>query len=155
MPSPKTATLRLEIVNDDGSKTIVTTSELDASKLPAWGARDDSPERIIVGMVDPYFDENDFSGRRDWWVNSMLAIDPPRETHFNLNCQLPPVDKSKHVYQIQEIEAPDTSVVMTTDGQGTRMFPCNFDEKTAARKAEKFGTSSAYDTPIYFLLEIP
>lgn len=152
MPSPKTATLRLEIVNDDGSKTIVTTSELDASKLPARGARDDSPERIIIGMVDPYYDP-DFFGRRDRWVNDMVAIAPSPETHFNLNFQLPPVDKSKHVYQIEEIEAPATNIVMIFNAG--KPVICNFDETVAAEKAEKFGTHGSWNPPIYFLLDIP
>ena len=60
MPSPKTATLRLEIVNDDGSKTIVTTSMLDASNLPSWGGRDASPECVSVRMVVPYFEDTAF-----------------------------------------------------------------------------------------------
>jgi len=153
MPKPKTATLKLEIVNDDGSKTIVTTANLDATKLPERGNTADWQDHIELGMRDPYYDPDDFNDRRNRWVNDTLCI-APRDSHFYLKLQLPPVHQSKHVYQIQEIEAPDTSVVMTTDGRGSRMIPCNFDEKTAAKKAEEFGTSGPF-APIYFILDIP
>lgn len=148
MPSPKTATLRFEIVNDDGSKTIVTTAELDASKLPALGAREDSPERIIIGMVDPHHDPYGFDQRRDWWINETVAINIPRKTHFNLNLQLPPTDPNKPVYAIEEIEAPDTQVIVVVHPGDTMRVVTSHTEKGIQRLAE-------HSESIFFFLNIP
>lgn len=153
MPSPKTATLRLEIVNDDGSKTVVTTAELDASNLPhnRHTRPTDSPEHIVIGMKDPFYDESDWFERRDRWVDDnfrRFRISSP-ETHFSLQLQLPPVKSGEHVYTIQTIEAPDTRVIMMYH-PGT-----NKAQLTSWKESDVLANAEHWRDTIYFFLDIP
>lgn len=150
MPKPKTAKLTLEIVNDDGSKEIITTEDLDASRLKDFPHTEKDYDHVVMGMEDPFYDEDDYFTRRDQWVHDFLRVPKP-DSHFFMRLRLEPVDKTKHVYHIRKVEAPDTSVVMIFNAN--RPVVCNFNELKAQRKAEAFGTGP--DAPIYFLLDIP
>lgn len=151
MPKPKTATVTLEILNDDGSRSIVKSSELDASKIPdkSQYASERDPSHMLVGMVDPWRDEDsDWYLRRDRWVDNMVRLQP-RESHFFLNVQLEPVNPNGAFYTIQEIEAPATRVVLCYTGGDP--IVCTWSEKDVQKKAAEmlhFGV-------IYFFLDIP
>ena len=153
MPKPKTAKLTLEILNDDGSKTIVTTEDLDASKLrEKHGYRPQSendPDHIVIGMKDPLYDEErDYFRRRNRWTNQYLDL-PPLDTHFFMNLQLEPVKKNGPVYHIQKIEAPDTRVIMMYVGGEPKL--CYWTEEDAQEIAARL----LHMDTIYFFLDIP
>jgi hypothetical protein len=149
MPKPKTATLTLEIVNDDGSKTVVTTADLDASRLPGDHIRSseevlENPSHILLGMEDPYRKSNYDMG----YVYDYARFLSPVEDHFALNLRLPAVEKGVTVYTITEIEAPLTRVVMCAHRSGTISFT-KWTEEDAQKRAEEFPHI------LYFFLDIP
>lgn len=143
--TPVTAKVTMEIVYSDKSKEIIETSELNVAAVPRHGGDADDPH-IRLGVETPW---NEL-GFRPYLERVVL---PPTQ-QFCLDIRLPAANPDGYLYTQTKIEAPDTSVVMTTDGAGSRIIPCNFDEKVAALKAEQFGTSAAH-APIYFLLDIP
>jgi len=148
MAKPKTATLKLEIVNDDGSKTIVTTANLDASKLRekhGYSRNENDPDHIVIGMSDPYADDDDFFSRRRHYVDRLL--DRPFESHFFLNLRLEPVKKGETVYTIEKIDPPVTRVVMALR-QGKP-------ELQTLTESEAAGMADLYDGLHMFLLDVP
>lgn len=151
MVAPKTARVTLEVTNDDGSKMILQTEDLDASRLPGRRPTSESdPDHMVVGMVDPYYNESNYFQRRNQWADDLRAFPRNRQSHFFLNIQLEPMDP-RTAYTITEIEAPDTNVVLVWTAGKPSVY--NFDERKAAAKAEAFGTQPG--APIYFILDIP
>lgn len=150
MPSPKTATITMTIVNDDGSKTIVETADLDATRLPnnRYSRPTDAAEHMVIGMVDPFHDESNWFERRDFWTDQFQETRLiPRETHFNLQLQLPPVNSSGHVYTIRVVEPPIQRVVM-----GLRRGK---PEVQTLSEEEAAAVADRYDGLHLFFLDIP
>lgn len=144
----KTAKVTIEIINEDGGKTIVTTELLDASKLPAFGRSRDRKDHIEIGMKDPFYDPDDWRQRKERWIDDLRSM-PSTPSHFHLDLQLPPVKKTGPVYQIQTIDPPLTRLVMMYNPGSRRAQVVKWTEEEIQDRAEE------YEGSIYFFLDIP
>lgn len=156
MPKPQTATVKLEITNDDGSKTVVTTAELDATRLVPNRFTDptDAPEHVVIGMRNPFYDESDYFQRQDRFLTQTSLKMREPDTHFFLNLQMPALDPHSHVYTIQELEAPLKRVVAYYNQKTKRVQIANYTESDAEGLNIQ-DTASKFKDSIYFFLDIP
>lgn len=154
MTAPKTVTVKMEIVNEDGSKTIVTTAELDATRISPRGDTKNSAERIIIGMIDPTYDESNWYDRRDRWVGDSRFPVRPYESHFNLDLQLMPVKPGETVFTITKIEPPLTRLVAYYNKKSKKVQITSYTEGGEGGSNIQ-ETAAIFKDSIYFFLDIP
>ena len=140
------------MVCEDGSKTIVKSELLDASKLPDnyAGLAENLPDHAVIGMEDPWHDPDDWGDRRrhgGLGYDNLCRFMPPTETHFFMRLRMEPLDPRK-AYTIQYVEAPQTRVVMHVMTNGS-LDVKDWTEEKAQQYAENFPSR------IIFFLDIP
>lgn len=86
-------------------------------------------------------------------LQTIIRHAQPRETHFNLQLQLPPVDANKHVYTIREVEAPLTRVVACYNQKTKKVQITQYEEGGASNNIQD--TAAIFKDSIYFFLDIP
>lgn len=140
-PKPSTVVVKIESINEDGSRTVLETVPLDAKNITV--NRPTSEDRLIVGQSH---DEEayDFPWGR-----------PPSPNYgysFDLNVRLKPAQESKYLYTTTQFEAPAKRVVMAVGSPyGTGVTMCASPEDYIAEVVEKNGV---HNSPNYFFLDV-
>lgn len=144
---PEKARVIVELLHQDGGKTILKTVDLDARRISTWN-REEEPNHLTMGMVDP------FRTYEDHFRSVIFSDRFPQhhETFFDLNIQLEkhPDVEEPYTYTIQYIEKPTNQMVLVkAPSDGGMAQVTDFTEEEAAERAER------YLHYIYFLVEIP
>lgn len=140
-PKPNTVVVKIESVNEDGSRTVLETVPLDAKNITV--NRPTSEDRFIVGQSH---DEEayDFPWGR--------APSPNYGYSFDLNVRLKTAQESKYIYTVTHFEAPAKRVVMVLGSSyGVGVLMCSLPEDHVAALVEKNGVKNS---PNYFFLDV-
>lgn len=155
----KTVRVNVECVHEDGSTTVVTTNELDASGVMRCNTKD-MPSHAMIGTSHPFHDEE----RQAWsamYYRDWSSIHDRGPEFFTLDIQLPVTSEGMKekgwIYQTKHTEKPTNRMFFRVHRRmayGVSEGKLSLINQTGTEE-EVRNLAEQFPTSIFFMAEVP